>query len=131
MFISISSTFNFIIITIILVNGSLAFNNNKINSFYKPKSKTSTELNLLLAPQIAFAAACAGAVFTYVWNNIDEIKEKQAIAKNATMSKQASDLKSTQETQRANIERIQEEQRINILKAKLQVEEATRKNQNK
>jgi hypothetical protein len=34
-----------------------------------------TKLNLFLAPQIGFAAACAGAVFAYVYSNIDSIKE--------------------------------------------------------
>ena len=58
-------------------------------------------------PQAAFAAACAWGVFSYVWNNIDEIKEKQAIAVNQTMTKQAADLKNAQDTQRLNIQRIQ------------------------
>ena len=58
-------------------------------------------------PQAAFAAACAWSVFSYVWNNIDAIKEKQAIAVNQTMTKQAADLKNAQDTQRLNIQRIQ------------------------
>merc|ERR1719453_742312 len=73
--------------------------------------------------QTAFAAGCALAVFSYVWNNIEEIKEKQAIAVNQTMTKQTNDIKSAQETQKANIARIQEEQRQNILKA----QEATKR----
>ena len=83
---------------------------------------------MLLLPQVAFAAACAGAVFSYVWNNIDEIKAEQEIAVKETMSKQASDVKSVQEQQRANIARIQEEQRQNVLKAQRKVEDATKRN---
>ena len=37
--------------------------------------ESATKLDLFLAPQIGFAAACAGAVFAYVYSNIDSIKE--------------------------------------------------------
>ena len=37
--------------------------------------QSKTKLDLFLAPQIGFAAACAGAVFAYVYSNIDSIKE--------------------------------------------------------
>lgn len=40
---------------------------------------------LFLAPQIAFAASCAFAVFSYVYFNIDSIKAKQKIAVEKTM----------------------------------------------
>ena len=62
-----------------------------------------------------------------VLNNIDEIKAKQEIAVNITMTKQADDLRKVQETQANNIKRVQEEQRLNILKAKAQVEDSTRR----
>lgn len=39
----------------------------------------STKLDLFLAPQIGFAAVCAGAVFAYVYTNIDSIKEVRTI----------------------------------------------------
>ena len=119
----------------LIFHNSYAFKNalSKPKYFRNKTSKISNQisnhrLNLLLAPQVAFAAACAWGVFSYVWNNIDEIKEKQAISINATMTKQASDIKSVQEIQKANIERIQEEQRKNILKAKLEAEQASKKN---
>ena len=41
--------------------------------------ESSTKLDLFLAPQIGFAAACAGAVFAYVYSNIDSIKEVRII----------------------------------------------------
>lgn len=41
--------------------------------------ESSTKLDLFLAPQIGFAALCAGAVFAYVFNNIDSIKEVRII----------------------------------------------------
>ena len=41
--------------------------------------ESSTKLDLFLAPQIGFAAVCAGAVFAYVYNNIDSIKEVRTI----------------------------------------------------
>jgi len=65
--------------------------------------KSATRLQLL--PQIAFAATAAGAVFTYVYNNIDSIKEKQSVAIKETMEKQDSDVKAVKEQQRANLER--------------------------
>jgi len=37
-------------------------------------------------PQLMFAAACAGAVFTYVATHIDEIKQKQAVCRVAILS---------------------------------------------
>ena len=36
-------------------------------------------LQLKMIPQIVFVSACAGGVFLYVLNNIDEIKAKQAV----------------------------------------------------
>ena len=39
------------------------------------EKESATKLQLFLAPQIGFAAACAGAVFAYVYSNIDSIKE--------------------------------------------------------
>lgn len=62
------------------LGSSVAFVSQPIQS-YRFKSVQSlqradqTKLNLFLAPQIGFAAACAGAVFAYVYSNIDSIKE--------------------------------------------------------
>ena len=47
---------------------------NEISS----KRLQNTELQLL--PQIIFAGACAGAVFSYVYNNIDSIKEVSSLS---------------------------------------------------
>ena len=90
----------------------------------RPNRPSGTQLQVLLAPQIAFAAACTWAVFSYVANNIDEIKAKQAVAVNQTMTKQSADLKAVQEKQKADIARIQEEQRLNILKAQKRVDDS-------
>jgi hypothetical protein len=62
------------------LGSSVAFVSQKFHS-QQPHSVQSlqkvdkTKLNLFLAPQIGFAAACAGAVFAYVYSNIDSIKE--------------------------------------------------------
>ncbi len=67
-----------------------------------------------MVPQIIFAAGCAGAVFNYVYNNIDEIKIKQEIAVKATLEKQSEDLAQTKSKQRAEIDRVQREQRATL-----------------
>jgi hypothetical protein len=45
------------------------------NIFQSTKAKSHIKCNLFLAPQIVFAASCAGAVFSYVYFNIDSIRE--------------------------------------------------------
>ena len=78
-----------------------------------------TSSKLYVLPQIAFAASCAGAVFAYVYFNIDEIKMKQAetIQRvqseqsdniNNAMSKQQEAIKAAQKAQEENIRRIKE-----------------------
>ena len=73
----------------------------------KTKRSELMQQNLV---QALFAAGCAGAVIAYVVANIDEVKEKQKVAVEQTMSKQAADIKSVQEKQRLEIERIQRQQ---------------------
>ena len=109
-------------------NAFLAHNQRGKSVILAPRSKkqSSTQLKVLLAPQIAFAAACAWTVFNYVSNNIEEIKAKQEVAVKETMSKQAADINSAQEKQKQNIARIQEEQRQNILKAQKKVDDSRR-----
>lgn len=72
--------------------------------------RNTVKREMLLAPQILFVGACVAAVVSYVWNNIDEIREKQAIAIKETMTKQNDDLKTTQDNQREAIRKVQEEQ---------------------
>ena len=45
------------------------------NSMIQVKQQRNDIVKVKLVPQIVFAAACAGAVFSYVYNNIDSIKE--------------------------------------------------------
>ena len=81
--------------------------NKYVQETMVPRVSRGSSTRVQFLPQAAFAAACAWGVFSYVWNNIDEIKAKQAIAINQTMTKQAADLKDVQETQKQNIARIQ------------------------
>ena len=69
---------------------------------------------LFLFPQIVFAASCAGAVFAYVFLNIDEIKAKQKASIDAAMIVQSDNVKSAQETQRLAIEKIKRDQEANV-----------------
>jgi hypothetical protein len=63
------------IIFLLLLSNDVQCFQNKLNFSYKNpiKVKPLTVNNLL--PQIVFAASCAGAVFSYVYFNIDSIKE--------------------------------------------------------
>lgn len=72
---------------------------------------------VFLVPQTMFIASCVAGVVSYVYFNIDSIREKQAIAVNKTMAQQASDLKSAQESQRDAIKKAQEEQQRKIREA--------------
>ena len=65
-----------------------------------------------------FAAGCAGAVIAYVVANIDEVKEKQNVVVEQTMSKQADIIRDVQGKQRLGIEGIkrQQEEAINKIK---------------
>lgn len=65
--------------------------------------RSSTQLQVI--PQIIFAASCAGAVFSYVYFNIDSIKEKQKASIDAAMTQQADTIRSVQEKQKADIEK--------------------------
>jgi len=60
--------------------------------------------------QSIFAASCAFAVFSYVWNNIDEIKAKQAVAMEKAITKQTNDIQSAQEKQKRDIAEVQRKQ---------------------
>lgn len=71
-----------------------------------------------LVPQIVFAASCAGAVFLYVFNNIDSIKEQQRVSIEKVMAEQSDSLKAVQEQQRLNIEKAQKQQQEAIRKIK-------------
>jgi hypothetical protein len=46
-----------------------------MNRLQRSTRCSKSKLDLFLTPQIGFAAACAGAVFAYVYSNIDSIKE--------------------------------------------------------
>lgn len=72
--------------------------------------------DMFLAPQIAFAASCAGAVFAYVYFNIDEIKEKQRIATDRVKVEQTVNIRTAQDAQRDAIEKAQRDQAENIRK---------------
>lgn len=106
----------------------------------------TTKLDLFLAPQIGFAAACAGAVFAYVYSNIDSIKEvsnlklmcgsdtqfitdfpilcmhissqTQKIATDKAVSEQAASLKSVEAGQKAALEKVKAQQAANIARSK-------------
>ena len=82
---------------------------------------------MLLLPQIVIAASCTIAVVTYVVNNIDEIREKQKVAVEKTITEQNATIKSVEEKQRDDIARIKREQEQNILKIKRTAEEARSK----
>lgn len=58
------------------------------------------------------------AIIGYVATHIDEIKEKQAVATEATMKKQSSDIKSAQAQQKAAIEEAMRKQQEAINKIK-------------
>jgi len=81
-------------------------------------------LNMFLLPQVAFAATCAGAVFFYVLNNIDEIKEKQAQSIGKAMSEQAATVKNVQEVQQEAIAKAKKQQEENTKRAQAAAAEA-------
>jgi len=84
-------------------------------------------MRLNIFPQIVFAASCAFGVFWYVFNNIEEIKEKQGRAIAQTMAEQSKTLKSTQELQKANIDKVMREQAENIARGQREAEERRKK----
>eukprot|EP00596_Hydrurales_sp_CCMP1899_P001412 CAMPEP_0119040292 /NCGR_PEP_ID=MMETSP1177-20130426/10177_1 /TAXON_ID=2985 /ORGANISM="Ochromonas sp, Strain CCMP1899" /LENGTH=110 /DNA_ID=CAMNT_0007005205 /DNA_START=124 /DNA_END=456 /DNA_ORIENTATION=+ len=99
----------------------------KSSKFIAAKPESKMKLNVFLAPQILFAATCAGAVFAYVYTNIDSIKEKQKASIEQVQTQQADSLKTVQEKQAADIKRIQAEQAANIAKARRVAEEGQKK----
>ena len=54
--------------------------NNKI------RTESNMKLKVFLAPQIVFIASCAGAVFAYVYTNLDSIMAVSQSAKSYVMS---------------------------------------------
>lgn len=106
-----------------LVTLFIAENNsfpNKLNIYTKNKAfsapRTRSELNMI--PQVVFAASCAAAVFGYVYNNIDSIKQQQKISVDKTMSQQAETLRTVEAQQKEAIEKAQRVQRENIEKGR-------------
>ena len=93
----------------------------------KSNIRTSTALKMLLIPQIGFIATCVGTVVAYIYFNIDDIRNKQKIVIEKTMTEQTNVINSAQEKQRAAIEKIKKEQEDNVLKAKQNAEEAKRR----
>ena len=78
-----STMFKALLISIWLA-ASAAFAPSTINSIrYQANiakvKDSSTKVDLFLGPQIGFAAVCAGAVFAYVYTNIDSIKEVRSV----------------------------------------------------
>jgi hypothetical protein len=71
---------------------------------------------LQFVPQIAFVAACAGAVFWYVFTHIDEIRERQRVVIEQTMDQQSRDINDAQSTQRRKIEEARKKQEAAIQK---------------
>jgi hypothetical protein len=87
-------------------------------NFSRVNAKSSTQLQMLILPQITFVASCVAAIVAYIYFNIDEIREKQKIAVDKAMIQQSSDIKSAQDSQRAAIEKAQALQREAIEKIK-------------
>jgi glucosamine 6-phosphate synthetase-like amidotransferase/phosphosugar isomerase protein len=87
-------------------------------------------MRLSFVPQLAFAISCAGAVFWYVANNIEEIKEKQGKAIAIAQTEQSSAIKNAQEQQRAAIEKVKLQQEENARKARQSAEEAKSRAEN-
>ena len=73
-----------------------------------------------LVPQIAFISACAGGIFYYVYNNIEQIKAKQEVTINRVMTEQKNTVNAAQAEQRKRIKDIQEQQQARIDEIKKQ-----------
>ena len=109
------------LLVICLFCSVVSFTNVKFNTPSLAQAKKINRESLMkrnIIPQAIFAAGCAGAVIAYVVANVDEVKEKQKIAVEQTMSKQADTIRDVQEKQRLEIERIQRQQQDAINKRK-------------
>lgn len=80
--------------------------------------ESSTKVKLV--PQIAFISACAGGVFYYVYNNIEQIKAQQEVTINRVMTEQKDNVNAAQAQQKKNIEDIQRQQQARIDEIKKQ-----------
>ncbi len=83
--------------------------------------------SLFLGPQILFAASCAGAVFSYIYFNIDSIREQQKLAIDKAMREQSGAIRNAEDAQKSAIDRIKREQEYNIRKAKESADAVRRK----
>lgn len=88
---------------------------------------SKTSLSLFLGPQIGFIGSIVAAIVTYIYFNIDQIKEKQRIAIDAAMTEQSVQVQSAKDSQRLAIEKAKKEQEMNLLKAKQNAEDARRR----
>lgn len=72
-----------IIVSFALIAASVAFapipSQTKVTKFRGQPTESNMKLKVLLAPQIIFIASCAGAVFAYVYTNLDSIMEVKSI----------------------------------------------------
>mmetsp|Transcript_28277 Transcript_28277/g.38928 ORF Transcript_28277/g.38928 Transcript_28277/m.38928 type:complete len:139 (-) Transcript_28277:116-532(-) len=104
--------------------------NKRSISLMQPKflsHKYSLNTRLHLFPQIIFIGSCVAAVVTYVYNNIDSIREQQRVVTEKTMAEQSNNIRNAQQTQQEAIRKAQLKQQQDIEKARRQVEEATKK----
>ena len=68
-----------VIIALMFLTSSIAFapvpSQMKVTKFRRTPNESNMKLKVFLAPQIIFIASCAGAVFAYVYTNLDSIME--------------------------------------------------------
>ena len=68
-----------IVIALMFLTSSIAFapvpSQMKVTKFRGTPTESNMKLKVFLAPQIIFIASCAGAVFAYVYTNLDSIME--------------------------------------------------------
>ena len=71
-----------------LVSSSVAFaplpSQMRITKFRVAPAESKMKLQVFLAPQIIFIASCAGAVFAYVYTNLDSIMEVWILTRRET-----------------------------------------------
>ena len=70
---------NVLLVATLLLSTASAFApmsvNTRKNKFHGTPTENNMKHNVFLAPQILFIASCAGAVFAYVYTNLDAIME--------------------------------------------------------
>lgn len=92
----------------------------------RPKTSSSA-LQMLMLPQIGFVATCVAAIVTYIYLNIDEIKQKQQSTIDKAMVQQSTTIKDVQEAQRIAIEKARLQQQENTIRAQKMAEEARKR----